>query len=198
MLSPWNKSYDKPRQCIERQWHHFSEKAMYSQNYDFSSSYVQIQKLDHKEGSVQNDWCFWTVLLEKTLEGPLDRKEIKPVNPKGNQPWILIEGLMLNWSSNIYGLLMQRADSLEKTLVQGKTEGRRRGWQRMRWLDEITDLMDMSLNKLQQTAKIGKSGVRQYVGSQRVRHDWVAKTERLISRAEIYMGKISFSGSNFD
>ena len=86
-----------------------------------------------KEGWALKNLRFWTVVLEKTLESPLDWKEIKPVNPKGNQPWILIEGLMLNWSSNIYGLLMQRADSLEKTLVQGKTEGgRRRGQQRMR------------------------------------------------------------------
>ena len=77
------------RQCIKKWRHHFADKGLYSQNYGFSSSHVQMWELDHKEGWVLN-WCFWTVVLEKTLESPLDRKEIKPVNPKGNQPWIFI------------------------------------------------------------------------------------------------------------
>ena len=89
--------------------------------------------------------CFQTVVLGKTLESLLDSKEIKPVNPKGNQPWILIEGLMLKRKLQYFGHLMWRADSLEKTLILGKIEGRRRsGWQRMRWLDCIIDSMDMS------------------------------------------------------
>ena len=85
------------------------------------------------------------MVFKKTLENLLGRKEIKPVNPKGNQPWISLEGLMLKLQ--YFGHLMRRTDSLEKTL--GKTKGRRRrGWQRMRWLDDITDLIDMSLSKL--------------------------------------------------
>ena len=93
---------------------------------------------DHKEGWVSQNWCFQTVLLEKTLESPLDSKEIKPINPKGNQSWISIEGLMLKLQ--YFGHLMRRVDSLEKTLMLGKIEGRRRrGRQRMRWLDGITD-----------------------------------------------------------
>ena len=95
----------------------------------------------------QTDWCFGTVVLEKTLESPLDSKEIKPVNPKGNQPWYSSEGLMLKLKVQYFGHLMQRADSLEKIL--GKIEGwRRMGWQRMRWLYGITDPMDMGLGIL--------------------------------------------------
>jgi len=89
------------------------------------------------------------VVLEKTLESPSESKEIKPVNPKGNQPEYLLEGLMLKLKLQYFGHLMRRTDSLEKTLMLGKIEGRRRrGRQRMRWLDGSTDSMDMSLNNL--------------------------------------------------
>ena len=88
------------------------------------------------------------MVLEKTLESPLDCNEIQPVHPKGDQSWVL-EGLMLKLKLQYFGHLMQRVDSLEKTLLLGGTGGRRRrGWQRMRCLDGIADLMDMSLNKL--------------------------------------------------
>ena len=90
MLAPWKKSFDKPRQYIKKQRYHFADKGLYSQSYGFSSCHVQMWELNHKEGWVPSKWCFQTVVLEKTLESPLDCKGIKSVNPKGNQPWIFI------------------------------------------------------------------------------------------------------------
>ena len=90
MLAPWKKSYDQSRQYIKKQRHYFTNKDPYSQSYGFSSSHVWMWELAHKEGWELKNWCFQTVVLEKTLESPLDCKEIKPVNPKRNQPWIFI------------------------------------------------------------------------------------------------------------
>ena len=90
MLAPWKKSYDKPRQHIKKQRYYFADKDPSSESYQLSSSHVWIWELDHKESWVLKNWHFWTVVLEKTLESPLDYKEIKPVNPKGNQSWIFI------------------------------------------------------------------------------------------------------------
>ena len=90
MLAPWKESYDKSRQHIKKQRHHFADKDPYSQNYRFSSSYVWIWELDRKESWALKNRCFWTVVLEKTPESPLDCKEIKPVNPKGNWSCIFI------------------------------------------------------------------------------------------------------------
>ena len=90
MLVSWKKSYDKLRQYIKKQRHHFADKGSYSQIYGLSSSHVWMWELDYKEGWVLKNWCFWTVVLAKTLESPLESKEIKPVNPKGNQPCLFI------------------------------------------------------------------------------------------------------------
>ena len=146
MLAPWKKSYDQPRQHIKKQKHYFANKGPSSQGYGFSSSHVWMWELRYKESWVPKNWCFWTVVLEKTLETPLNCKEIQPVHPKGNQSWIFI-GRMLKLQ--YFGHLMRRTDSLEKTLMLGKIEGRkRRGRQRRRWLDGIMNSMDMSLSKL--------------------------------------------------
>ena len=149
MLTPWKESYDQLRQHIKKQRHYFANKGLSSQGYGFSSSYIWMWELDYKESWVLKNWCFWTVMLEKTLESPLDCKEIQPVHPKGNQSWIFIG--RTDAEAETSGHLMWRVDSPEKTLMLGKIEGgRRRGWQRMRWLDGITDLVDMSLSKLRE------------------------------------------------
>ena len=88
--TPWKKSYDQPRQHIKRQRHYFADKDPSIQSYGFSSSHVWTWELDYKESWTLKNWCFWTVVLENTLESPLDSKKVKPVNPKGHQFWILI------------------------------------------------------------------------------------------------------------
>ena len=117
---------------------------------------------DHKEGWESKNWCF----REDSWES-LNSKEIKPVNPKGNQPWILN-----------FGYLMQRASSLEKTLKLGKIEGRRRGWPRMRWLDGNTDSTDMSLSKLPEIVK-DREACHGVTKSQIQLSDWTTKLSQL-------------------
>ena len=134
---------------VKKQRHYFVDKGQFSQSYGFSSSHLWIWELDSKESWALKNWCFWTVVLEKTLESPLNCKEIKPVNPKGNQSWIFKEKTDAEAEAAILWPPDVKTDSLQTTLMLGKIEGRRRmGRQRMRWLDGITDLMDMSLSKL--------------------------------------------------
>ena len=98
--TPWKNSFDKPRQCMKKQRHPFADKGLNSQSYGFSYSHVWIWELNHKEGRVPKNWCFWTVVLEKTLESPLDCKEIKPVNPKEINLNIHWKDWWWSWSSN--------------------------------------------------------------------------------------------------
>ena len=154
MLASWKKNYDN-LDSILKSSHYFTKKDLSSQSHGFSSSHIWMWELDCKESWVPKNLCFWTVVLEKTLESPLDCKEIQP---KGNQsiqkeirPEYSLEGLMLKLKLQYFGHLMWRTDSFEKILMLGKIEGeRRRGPQRMRWLNGITDSMNMSLSKLQE------------------------------------------------
>ena len=148
-LTTWKESYDQPRQHIKKQRHHLANKGPSSQGYGFSSGHVWMWEMDYKESWVLKNWCFWTMVLKKTFESPLDSKEIKSVHPKGNHSWLFIGRTDPEAEAPILGHLMWRAKSLEKTLMLGKIEGRRRkGQQRVRWLDGITDSMGMSSSKL--------------------------------------------------
>ena len=131
-------------------------------------------KSDHKESWAPKKWCFWIVVLEKTLESCLDCKGIRPLHPK-DPSWCSLEGLMLKLKLQFFGHLMQRVDSFEKTSMLGKIEGgRRKGWQRMRWLDGITDSTWVWVSS-GSWWWMGKPGVLQSNGSQRVGHDWVTE-----------------------
>ena len=129
-------------------------------------------ELDYKESWALKNWCFWTVVLEKSLENPLDCKEIQPVHLKRNQSWIFIG------RTDIEAPILQRTDSLEKTMMMGKIEGgKRRGWQRMKWLDGITHWMDMSLSKIQVSLVCCSPW-----GRQRVRHNWATELNWYMKR----------------
>ena len=133
MLAPWKNSYDKPRQSIKKQRHHFANKGPHTQSYGFFS-HVWMWELDHKEGWVPKNWFFQTVVLEKTLESLLDYREIKPVNPKRNQPWIFIgstgaEAPIL-WAPDANNRLIVKEPDAEKDWGQekGATEDEMVGW----------------------------------------------------------------------
>ena len=136
-LTPWKESYDQSRRHIKKQRHYFANKGLFSQGYGFSSSHVWMWELDYKESWALKNWCFWTVVLEKTLESPLDCKEIQPVHPKGNQSWICIgmtdveaETLIL-WPPDVKNWLIWKDPDAEKDWrweEQGMTEDEMVGW----------------------------------------------------------------------
>ena len=133
----------QPRHHFKKQRHCFADKGLYSQSYVFSSSHVWMGELYPKEGWTLKLWCFWTMVLEKTLESPLDSKEIKPVNPKWNEPWIITG--------------KTDAEAETPILIWKDPDARRRrmGQQRMRWLDGLIDSTYMSLSKLWETVEDG-------------------------------------------
>ena len=149
VLAPWKETYDKPRQHVKKQRHYFADKGPSSQSYGFPSSYVWMWELDSKESWGPNNWCFWTMVLDKPLRVPWTARRSNQSNLKEIIPEYSLQGLMPKLKFPYFGHLMWRTDSLEKTLRLGKFEGRRRRkWQSMRWLDGITDSMEISLGGL--------------------------------------------------
>ena len=166
------KLWPTKKQHIKKQRHYFANKGPSSQSYGFSSSHVWMWELGYKESWVPKNWCFWTMMLEKTLVSPLDCKEIQPQSIlKEISLESSLEGLVLNLKLPSFSHLMWRTDSLEMTLMLGKIEGRRRrGWQRMRWLDGITGSIGMSWASSRSWWWTGRPGVLQSTGSQWVGH----------------------------
>ena len=145
MLAPWKKSYDQPRQHIKTQRHYFANKGLCSQGYCFSSSPAWMCELDCKESWALKNRCFWTVVLEKTLESPLACKEIQPAHPKGNQSWVFIGRTDAEAETPILWPPDAKNRLTGKDPDAGKDWRREeKRWQRMIWLDSITDVMDMS------------------------------------------------------
>ena len=137
MLASWKKSYDQPRQHIKEQRHYFTNKGLSSQSYGFSSSHVWVWELDYKESWMPKNWCFWTVVLEKTIENPLDCKEIQLVHPTGNQSWIFtgrtdVEAeTPILWPPDVKSWLIGKDPDAGKNKRQeekGRTEDEMVGW----------------------------------------------------------------------
>ena len=182
MLLLGRKAMTNLDSIIKKQRHYFADKGPSSQSYGFSGSHVWMWELNHKEIWLLKNWCFQSVVLEKTLESPLDCKEIKPVYPKGNQSWIFIGSTDAELKLQYFGHLMWRTDSLGKTLMLGRIEGRRRrGRQRTRWLDGITTQWTWVWANSRSWWWTGKPGVLQSMGSQRVWHGWETEQQQYIN-----------------
>ena len=168
---------DKPRERIKKQTHYFADKGPYTQSYGFFSSHVCMWELDHKEDQMPKNWCFWIAVLEKTLESPLDCKEIKPVNPKGNQPWIFFgrtdteAEAPIPWPPDAKNWLIRKDPDAGKDWMQvekGKTLDEMLGWHHQ-----------LDGHEFEQAPGIGdwtgKPGVLQFMGWQRVQHEWATE-----------------------
>ena len=153
MLAPWEENYDKLKQHIKKQRHYFADKAPYSSSYGFSSSHIRIWELNHKEGWVPKNWCFQTVVLEKTLENPLDCK-IKPVHPKENQPWIFTG----RTDAKAEAPILWPSDGKSRLIGKDPDAGedwrqKEKGAAKDEWLNSTTDSVDLNLSRLREIVK---------------------------------------------
>ena len=171
MLSPWKKSYDKPRQYFRKQRHYFAHKGLYSQSYGFSCSHVWMWELDHKEGWAPKNWCFRTLVLNKILESPLESKEIKPVHPKGNQPWIVIG----RTDAEVEAPILRPSDVKSWDRLKAGREGDHRRWDG--WIASLTQWTWVWANS-RRWWRTGRPGKLQPLGSQRVRHNLAAEQQQ--------------------
>ena len=186
MLTPWKESYDQPRQHIKKQRHYFANKCLSSQGYSFSSGHVWMWELDCEESWAPKNWCFWTVVLEKTLESPLDCKEIQPVRPKGDQSWVFIGRTDIEaktpilWPPDAKSWLIWKKPWCWEDWgreEKGTTEDQIVGWlspTQWTWVWVVSGSWWWT----------GRPGMLQFMGSQRFGHDWVTElnwTELIIT-----------------
>ena len=146
MLTSWRESYDQPRQHIKKQRHYFADKGPSGQSYGFFSSHVWMWELDYKESSALRNWCFWTMVLEKTFESPLDSMEIQTVHPKGNQSWSQLKDWCWSWNSNTFATSFEELTHLNRERLKAGGEGDDRGWDS--WMDiSLSELRELVMDR---------------------------------------------------